>query len=103
MKKLNWGIVSAGRIAAHFCRDLPFTSNGQLYAVAARNLADAKAFAEQFGAEKAYGSYQAMFDDPNVDVVYIATPHNFHFQQARDALMAGKNVLCEKPITISED
>ncbi|WP_137226984.1 Gfo/Idh/MocA family protein [Shewanella sp. MEBiC00475] len=101
MAKLNWGIVSAGRIAALFCQDLTFSANSHLYAVAARQQTDANAFAKQYGIEKAYQGYQALFDDPEVDIVYIATPHNFHFQQAFDALMAGKHVLCEKPMTVS--
>ena len=67
----------------------------------ARQQTDADAFAKQYGAEKAYQGYQALFDDPDVDIVYVATPHNFHFQQAYDALMAGKHVLCEKPMTVS--
>lgn len=101
MKKINWGIVSTGRIAALFCQDLAFSPQSHLYAVAARQQADADTFAKQYGADKSYQGYQALFDDPNVDIVYIATPHNFHFQQAYDALMAGKHVLCEKPMTVS--
>ncbi|WP_282110717.1 Gfo/Idh/MocA family protein [Shewanella algicola] len=101
MKKINWGIVSAGRIAALFCQDLVFSPQSHLYAVAARQQADADTFAKQYGADKSYQGYQALFDDPNVDIVYIATPHNFHFKQAYDALMAGKHVLCEKPMTVS--
>ncbi|WP_440874176.1 Gfo/Idh/MocA family protein [Thalassotalea sp. PLHSN55] len=100
-KKLNWGIVSAGRIAEQFCQDLQYTTNGIAYGVAARNLADAQAFAEKYHVEKAYQGYQAMFDDPAIDVIYVATPHNFHYQNVVDAISAGKHVLCEKPITIS--
>ncbi|WP_350999487.1 Gfo/Idh/MocA family oxidoreductase [Shewanella sp. TB7-MNA-CIBAN-0143] len=101
MTRINWGIVSTGRIAALFCQDLVFSANSHLYAVAARQQTDADAFTKQYGAEKAYQGYQALFDDPDVDIVYVATPHNFHFQQAYDALMAGKHVLCEKPMTVS--
>lgn len=101
MKKLRWGIVSSGRIAAQFCQDMKFVGNGELAAVAARSLDDAKAFADKFAIAKAYGGYQAMFDDADIDVVYVATPHNIHFQNVHDALMAGKHVLCEKPFTIS--
>lgn len=103
MTKLNWGVVSTGRIAALFCQDLAFSVNSHLYAVAARKQADADEFAKQYDVEKAYQGYQTLFDDPNVDIVYIATPHNFHFQQAYDALMAGKHVLCEKPMTVNLD
>ena len=101
MKKVNWGIVSTGRIAALFCQDLAFSQQSHLYAVAARQQADADQFAKEYGADVAYQGYEALFDDANVDIVYIATPHNFHFQQAYDALMAGKHVLCEKPMTVS--
>lgn len=103
MSKLNWGIVSAGRIAALFCQDLAFSQNSHLYAVAARTQADADKFAKQYQIDNAYQGYQRLFDDPNVDIVYIATPHNFHFQQVYDALMAGKHVLCEKPMTVTYD
>ncbi|PMG28406.1 oxidoreductase [Shewanella sp. 10N.286.52.C2] len=103
MAKLNWGIVSAGRIAALFCQDLVFSENSHLYAVAARKQTDADEFAKQYQVEKAYQGYQALFDDPKVDIVYIGTPHNFHFQQAFDALTAGKHVLCEKPMTVSTE
>ncbi|MDO6447565.1 Gfo/Idh/MocA family oxidoreductase [Colwellia sp. 1_MG-2023] len=102
-KKLRWGIVSTGRIAQEFCQDMRFVENGELAAVAARKLEDAKAFANKHGIEKAYQGYQSLFDDAGIDVIYVATPHNFHFQNARDALMAGKSVLCEKPITISSE
>ena len=103
MKKINWGIVGCGRIAAQFCEDLAHTNNGVAYAVAARSGEDASAFASKYGAANAYEGYQALFDDKNVDVVYIATPHNFHFKNASDAIKAGKHVLCEKPITVSAE
>lgn len=101
LKDFKWGIVSAGRIASKFSQDLSFSKTSKLSGVAARKLEDAKAFAKQYGVEKAYQGYQAMFDDPEIDAVYIATPHNFHFENAKDAINAGKHVLCEKPITIS--
>lgn len=103
MTKLNWGVVSAGRIAALFCQDLAFSANSHLYAVAARKQADADEFAKQYDVERAYQGYQTLFDDPDIDIVYIATPHNLHFQQTYDALMAGKHVLCEKPMTVTVD
>lgn len=101
--KLQWGIVSTGRIAEQFCQDMAFVDNGELAAVAARNLDNAQSFASKYKITKAYQGYQAMFDDPDIDVVYIATPHNIHYQNVYDALMAGKSVLCEKPITISSE
>ena len=100
---LRWGIVSTGNIAQQFCQDMPFVTNGKLAAVAARKLEDAQIFAKNHGIAKAYQGYQSLFDDPDIDVIYIATPHNFHYQNAHDALIAGKSVLCEKPITISSE
>ena len=102
-RKLNWGIVSTGRIAQQFASDLPSVENATLYGVAARSIDNASSFAEQYGVEKVFDSYQAMFDDPNIDVVYIGTPHTLHFEQTVAALNAGKHVLCEKPITISSE
>lgn len=102
MKKLNWGIIGAGRIAHQFAADMATVANSQLYAVAARDKTRAQAFAEQYQADVAYGDYQQLFNDDNVDAVYIATPHNFHFEQAKAAMLAGKSVLCEKPITVSQ-
>ena len=102
-KILHWGIVSTGRIAQQFCQDMAAVNNGKLAAVAARNIDDAECFAKKYNIDKAYQGYQALFDDPDIDVVYVATPHNFHYQNVHDALMAGKSVLCEKPITISSE
>lgn len=101
MKTVRWGIVSTGRIADQFCQDLVTVANAEIAAVAARNIDSAQTFADKFGIGKAYQGYQAMFDDPTIDVVYIGTPHTFHFQHSYDALMAGKSVLCEKPFTVS--
>lgn len=98
---LKWGIVSTGRIADKFCQDMAYVENGEVTAVAARNLKSASDFAAKHKIDKAYESYQTLFDDQDIDIIYIATPHNFHFKHVRDALSAGKHVLCEKPITIS--
>ena len=101
--KIRWGIISTGRIAQQFCQDMSFVENGELVAVGARDLVDANAFAKTFGIPNAYEGYQSVYDDPDVDIVYIATPHNFHVDNVRDALNAGKSVLCEKPIAISSE
>ncbi|MFD2167892.1 Gfo/Idh/MocA family protein [Thalassotalea euphylliae] len=97
---LNWGIISAGRICQQFAADMEYVSNGTVKAVAARNLDDAKAFADKYSIERAYGSYQQLFNDSGIDIVYIGTPHTFHFEQAKAAMLAGKHVVCEKPITV---
>ncbi|MGJ8692336.1 MAG: Gfo/Idh/MocA family protein [Thalassotalea sp.] len=103
MNNVRWGIVSTGRISAQFAHDMQFVNNGELAAVAARNINSAQAFAEQHHIAKTYAAYQAMFDDPEIDAIYIGTPHTFHFDHAMAAIAAGKHVLCEKPITISAE
>jgi len=99
-KKLNWGILTTGWIARKFAVDLRQTHTGQLVAVGARQLTDAQKFAAEFGAPGAYGSYQAVLDDPAVEAVYIGTPHPWHAEWAIKAAQAGKHILCEKPLTL---
>ncbi len=93
------GILGAGNIA----RKMAVTVNGMndviLGAVASRNAEKAKAFAEEFGAEKYYDSYEALALDDGIDLIYIATPHSHHYEHARLCLNAGRNVLCEKAFT----
>ncbi|WP_077338528.1 Gfo/Idh/MocA family protein [Pseudocolwellia agarivorans] len=101
--KIRWGIISTGTIAGQFCADMSFVNNGELVAVGARNIENARSFADKYNITNAYEGYQSVYDDPNVDIVYVATPHNFHFENVRDALMAGKHVVCEKPITVSPE
>ena len=100
-KKLKWGIIGCGRIAGCFAGDLPLTKNGELYAVAARSKDRADAFAKKYKAQVAYDSYEQLVTDPQVDVVYVATPHTFHMDGVMLAISAGKHVLCEKQITIN--
>lgn len=103
MDNIRWGIVSTGNIAELFSQDMNFVRNGELAAVAARSLDSARAFAKKHHIAKAYEGYQAMFDDPDIDAVYIATPHTLHYENTVAALKAGKAVLCEKPITVSSE
>ena len=100
-KKIRWGIVSAARIAKTFARDIIGIPNASLAAVAARQLVSAEAFASEFSIPKAYGSYDELFADADIDAVYIATPHSHHKEQSIAALRAGKHVLCEKPATVT--
>lgn len=102
MKKVNWGIIGAGRIAGQFARDIHYTTNSHLAAVAARTESGAQAFAQQYGIENYYGSYQQLYEDPSIDAVYVATPHTLHYQQTCDIIRSGKAVLCEKPLTINQ-
>lgn len=100
-KPLQWGIVGLGKIAHSFCNDLQLVENTSIAAVASRSAAKAKEFALQYGVAKSYGSYQELFEDPNVDIVYIATPHDSHLQWTIAALEAKKHVLCEKPMGVN--
>jgi predicted dehydrogenase len=103
MEKIRWGIVGIGSIARSFAKDFKYSTGGQLVAAASRSIGKAQQFCDEFGLNKAYGSYEELFRDSDIDVVYIATPHHLHFQNSSDALLAGKAVLCEKPITTSAE
>jgi len=98
--KVRWGIVSTGRITHQFVQDFEFVPNGEVAAVSSRSRESAEAFARQYGIPKAYADYAEMLDDPDIDAVYIATPHTLHYQNASDAIQARKHVLCEKPFTV---
>ena len=102
---LHIGILGAGRIAVTMARTIcKMNERGEdvcLYAVAAREEERARTFAREHGAEKAYGSYEAMLSDPAVDLVYVATPHSHHYQHAMLCLSHGKHVLCEKAFTVN--
>jgi len=98
---LRWGILGAGAIAKRFCADVRPLSDHALAAVGSRDREKADAFGDQFEVANRHGSYEALVSDPEVDVVYVATPHTFHREHALLALNAGKHVLCEKPFTIN--
>jgi predicted dehydrogenase len=101
MTPTRWAILGPGRIARTFASDLDLVPGAELVAVGSRSAPRARAFAEEFGAESSYGSYEELVGDPQVDVVYIASPHALHLEHARLAFAAGKHVLCEKPLTLS--
>ena len=101
MKKIRWGIISTGRIADWFVRDFHLVADAELAAVASRSDTTAREFASRHGIPRAYGSYEALFEDPGIDVIYLGTPHTSHLGNATAALKAGKAVLCEKPLTIN--
>lgn len=100
MKKLNWGILGTGWIA-HEMGEALMAVNGEIYAVCNVRLAGAQQYAEEFRVQEVYGSPDEMFSDENVDIVYIATPHNLHYEAMLKALKAGKHVFCEKSITVN--
>ncbi len=99
--EIRWGVLGPGRIAERFCSDLARVKGCRLHAVASRTASRAAAFALNHHAVHGYDSYEALLADPDVDVVYIATPHTLHAEQIRLSLAAGKAVLCEKPVTTS--
>jgi len=101
-KAYNWAILGCGKIARKFSNDLKLLPNANLYAAASRDLNKAQDFAKEFEFEKAYGSYEKMLDDENVDVVYIATPHSLHHQNTLMCLEKKKAVLCEKAFAINK-
>ncbi len=100
-KKFKWGILGPGRIAHNFAQGLQVIDDASLYAVASSKIERAQEFADQYGGAKTYNSYEALVNDPEVDGVYIATPHRFHFENAMLCLNVGKPVLCEKPLTVN--
>lgn len=102
MKKLRWGIIGTGKIAHLFASDFAHVKAGELRAVASRTKASADAFAEKFDIEWAFVDYFSLINSHEVDVIYIATPHVYHFDLAKACILAGKAVLCEKPLTINE-
>ncbi|MGE0587704.1 MAG: Gfo/Idh/MocA family protein [Cyclobacteriaceae bacterium] len=96
--KLKWGIIGLGKIAHKLASDLQQSSDAVLYGVASRDTQKAMEFSEKYNSPKCYGSYEELAHDPEVDVIYIATPHVFHFENAMLCLKNGKHVLCEKPM-----
>ena len=98
---MNIGFIGAGRIANTLASTMARMEDVNLYAVAARDLGRAQAFAAQYGFDKAYGSYTELLLDPNVELVYIATPHSHHAEHMKLCIDHGKNVLCEKAFTLN--
>jgi predicted dehydrogenase len=98
---VRWGILGTGKIAKAFATALKDTPGAVLAAVASRNVASAQAFADEFGAAAAFGSYQELADAPGIDIVYIGTPHPMHAENAKMVLNCGKAVLCEKAFTMN--
>jgi len=100
MKAVNWAILAPGLIAQKMAEAMVKSkdkSKINLYAIGSRSLERAKEFANKYGFEKAYGSYEELLSDPKVDAVYIANPHSFHYDSIMKCFEAGKHVLCEKP------
>lgn len=97
-EKIKWGIIGPGKIAEKFAHDLLLVDDAVLYGVASRDAGKSMTFAKKYNVTKAFNSYQALVSDPEVDIIYVATPHVFHFEHTLHSLRAGKAVLCEKPL-----
>ncbi|MEV0183074.1 Gfo/Idh/MocA family oxidoreductase [Streptomyces sp. NPDC050625] len=100
-RNVRWGILATGGIAAAFAADLVDLPDAEIVAVASRSLGPAQAFAERFGIGRAYGDWESLAADEDIDVVYVATPHSAHRAAAGLCLEAGRNVLCEKAFTLN--
>ena len=98
---VRWGVVGPGRIAGKVVQDFPYVPDAEAVAVASRSIERATAFAAEHDLPRAHGSYRAILDDPDVDVLYIATPHPQHRAIALAALRAGKAILVEKAFTVT--
>ncbi|MGJ8680876.1 Gfo/Idh/MocA family protein [Paraglaciecola sp.] len=101
MKSLNWGVIGPGNIAGNFAKAMAVCENGNIAAVASRSEERAKNFAEQYAIPRVYTDYAELVNDPSIDIIYVATPHSFHYEQAKLCINAGKHVLLEKPSTIN--
>ncbi|MFD2091738.1 Gfo/Idh/MocA family protein [Blastococcus deserti] len=99
MQEIRWGVVGPGRIAEKVVEDFAVVEGARAVAVASRSLDRARAFADRHGLERAHGSYAEILTDPDVDVLYVATPHSQHHAVALAALRAGKALLVEKSFT----
>jgi predicted dehydrogenase len=100
-KIIRWGILGTGRIAQDFAKGLQYLPDAQLCAIGSRNLATAEQFGKQFNVPKTYANYESLVNDPNIDIVYIATPQERHKQDCLLCLNAGKPILCEKPFMLN--
>lgn len=97
---VRFGVIGAGRIANQFCEAVNGIK-GNLYAIASRDIEKANAYKKKYGFVKAYGSYETLLSDPNVDCIYIATPHGLHYEQMMMVLDYKKHIICEKSFTLN--
>ena len=100
-KKYKWGILAPGKMSAKFASGLKLLENVELYAVGSRDLKRAKQFADEFGFKKYYGSYEELVSDPDLEIVYIASPHSHHYEHTMLCLKNKKAVICEKAFALN--
>ena len=103
METIRWGILAAGGIAGALAYAINHTEGAELLAIGSRDQAKAEAFGDRFQIPRRYGSYEALVADPDVDIVYVSSPHPFHYENMRLCLEAGKHVLCEKPFMLNAE
>lgn len=101
MKTIRWGILGAGRIARKFAADLKLVTDAELIAVGSRSQEAAEEFGDKFDIKYRHDSYESLVKNPEVDVIYIATPHNLHYENTLLCLQYNKAVLCEKPFAMN--
>jgi predicted dehydrogenase len=101
MDKIRWGILATGNIASQFATGLKHVPDAELLAIASRSQETADAFGQRFDVPRRYATYEVLAADPDIDAVYVSTPHNFHKDNTIMCLQAGKAVLCEKPFAIN--
>jgi predicted dehydrogenase len=101
MKSHHWGILGTGNIAHKFARSLLLLDNVCLHSVGSRDREKAASFASEFGIRRYYGSYEEFLADPDLEIVYISSPHSHHLEHTLLALHNGKHVICEKPMSIN--
>ncbi len=101
MKSYKWGILAPGKMAAKFTGGLKILENAELHSVGSRDLSRAQSFAEVHGFERFYGSYEGLAEDPEVEVIYIASPHSHHHEQTMLCLRNRKAVICEKAFALN--
>jgi predicted dehydrogenase len=100
-KRYKWGILAPGKMSAKFTRGLKLLDNVELYAVGSRDLQRSKNFAEEFGFKKYYGTYEELAADNELEIIYIASPHSFHYEHTMLCLKNKKAVICEKAFALN--
>ena len=100
-QRMKWAVVGTGRISHHMVQDMLEVDGIEVFAVCSRSRASAREFSEAYRIPLAFDDYDRLLSDPRIEVVYIATPHATHHRLAKRALLAGKHVLCEKPMALN--
>ena len=102
-EQVRWGILGCGNIARRFTEAFEVVENGVVMGAASRSLEKAGEFASNYGIPRAFGSYDELLSDPEIDAIYVATPHSHHEDNVTACFEHGKPVLCEKPLTVNAD